>query len=77
MESVKKRLINFCKGFVIWLLLLFFNTRSGEADANGFKIILDVILAIILVGEYKLGVYSIADSGFDCCANFVDDSSRS
>lgn len=57
MESVKSSLINFCKGFGIWFLLLLFNTRSGEADVNGFKIILDIIIAVILVGSYKTGKY--------------------
>lgn len=44
MESVKSSLINFCKGFGIWFLLLLFNTRGGEADVNGFKIVLGVVL---------------------------------
>ena len=57
MESVKSSLINFCKGFGIWLLLLLFNTRSGEAGVNGFKIMLDIIIAVILVGNYKTGKY--------------------
>lgn len=57
MESVKSSLINFCKGFGIWFLLLLFNTRSGEADVNGFKIVLDIIIAVILVGNYKTGKY--------------------
>ena len=57
MESVKSSLTNFCKGFGIWFLLLLFNTRSGEADVNGFKIILDIIIAVILVGSYKTGKY--------------------
>lgn len=57
MESVKSSLINFCKGFGIWFLLLLFNTRSGETDVNGFKIILDIIIAVILVGSYKTGKY--------------------
>lgn len=57
MESVKSSLINFCKGFGIWFLLLLFNTRSGEADVNGFKIVLDIILAVIMVGSYKTGKY--------------------
>ena len=55
MESVKSGLLNFCKGFGIWLVLLLLNTRSGEADVNGIKIILDIILAVIFVGNYKNG----------------------
>lgn len=57
MESVKKSLINFCKGFGIWLVLLLLNTRSGEGAANMIKSILDIILAIILVGSYRNGRY--------------------
>ena len=57
MESVKSSLISFCKGFGIWFLLLIFNTRNGEAEVNGFKIILDIIIAVILVGSYKTGKY--------------------
>lgn len=57
MESVKSSLIKFCKGFGIWLLLLLFNTRSGEVGVNGFKIVLDIILAVILVGSYRTGKY--------------------
>lgn len=57
MESVKSSLINFCKGFGIWFLLRLFNTRSGEIDVNGFKIILDIIIAVILVGSCKTGKY--------------------
>lgn len=51
MDSVKNSLINFCKGFGIWFLLLLLNTRSGEAEVNGIKTILDIILAIILVSS--------------------------
>lgn len=57
MESVKSSLISFCKGFGIWFLLLIFNTRNGDAEVNGFKIILDIIIAVILVGSYKTGKY--------------------
>lgn len=57
MESVKSGLLNFCKGFGIWLVLLLLNTRSGEADVNGIKIVLDIILAVIFVGNYKNGKY--------------------
>lgn len=57
MESVKSSLINFCKGFSIWFLLLLFNTRSGEANVNGIKIVLDIIFAVILVGSYRVGKY--------------------
>lgn len=57
MESVKSGLINFAKGFGIWFLLLLFNTHSGEDSVNGFKIILDIILAIVLVGTYRTGRY--------------------
>lgn len=57
MESVKSSLINFCKGFGIWFLLLLFNTRSGETNVNGFKIVLDIIIAVTLVGNYKTGKY--------------------
>jgi hypothetical protein len=57
MESVKSGLLNFCKGFGIWFVLLLLNTRSGEAGVNGIKIVLDVILAIIFVGSYKNGKY--------------------
>lgn len=57
METVKSGLVNFAKGFGIWFLLLLFNTRSGEASVNGFKIILDIILAIVLVGTYRTGRY--------------------
>lgn len=57
MESVKNGLINFCKGFGIWFVLLIFNTRSGEGAVNSLKIILDIILAVILVGSYRNGKY--------------------
>lgn len=57
MESVKSSLISFCKGFGIWFLLLIFNTRNGDAEVNGFKIILDIIIVVILVGSYKTGKY--------------------
>lgn len=57
MESVKNGLLNFCKGFGIWFVLLILNTRSGEANVNGLKIILDTILAVILVGSYRNGKY--------------------
>lgn len=57
MESVKNGLVTFCKGFGIWLALLILNTRGGEADVNGIKIILDIILAVILVGNYRIGKY--------------------
>lgn len=57
MESIKRGLVNFGKGFGIWIILLLFNTRSGESDVNGIKIILDVILAVILVGNYRKGKY--------------------
>ena len=46
MESVKNGLLNFCKGFGIWFVLLILNTRSGEASVNGLKIILDTVLAL-------------------------------
>lgn len=59
MESVKNSIINFCKGFGIWFLLLFFNTRSGEAGTNGFKMVLDIIFAVILVGSYRNGKYIV------------------
>lgn len=57
MESIKRGLVNFGKGFGIWIILLLFNTRSGESDVNGIKIILDVILAVILIGSYRKGKY--------------------
>lgn len=57
MESIKRGLVNFGKGFGIWIILLLFNTRSGESDVNGIKIILDVILAVILTGNYRKGKY--------------------
>ena len=57
MESIKRGLVNFGKGFGIWIILLLFNTRSGEGDVNGIKIILDVILAVILTGNYRKGKY--------------------
>lgn len=57
MESVKNSLINFCKGLGVWLLLLLFNTRGGEAGVNGIKIVLDIILAVVLVGNYRTGKY--------------------
>lgn len=57
MESIKRELINFGKGFGIWIILLFFNTRSGESDVNGIKIILDAILAVVLAGSYRKGKY--------------------
>lgn len=55
MESIKTGLLNFGKGFGIWFVLLLFNTRGGESDANGLKILLDIVLAIILVGNYRKG----------------------
>lgn len=57
MESLKNGLLNFCKGFGVWMLLLFFNTRSGEPGPNSIKILLNIVLAIILVSDYKLGRY--------------------
>ena len=57
MESIMRELINFGKGFGIWIILLLFNTRSGESDVNGIKIILDAILAVVLVGSYRKGKY--------------------
>ena len=38
MESVKKSVKNFGKGFGIWLILLLLNTRAGESSVNGIKI---------------------------------------
>lgn len=57
MESVKSSLLKFCKEFGIWFVLLLLNTRSGEADVNGIKNVLDIILAVIFVGSYKNGKY--------------------
>lgn len=57
MESVKSGLFNFCKGFCIWFILLLLNTHSGEANVNSLKIVLDMILAVILVSDYKIGRY--------------------
>ena len=34
MESVKKSVKNFGKGFGIWLILLLLNTRAGESSVN-------------------------------------------
>ena len=57
MESIKRELINFGKGFGIWIILLLFNTWSGESNVNGIKIILDAILAVVLAGSYRKGKY--------------------
>ena len=53
MESVKKSVKNFGKGFGIWLILLLLNTRAGESSVNGIKIIMDTLLSIILIGNNK------------------------
>ena len=53
MESVKKSVKNFGKGFGIWLILLLLNTRAGESSVNGIKIIMDTLLCIILIGNNK------------------------
>ena len=53
MESVKKSVKNFGKGFGIWLILLLLNTRDGESSVNGIKIIMDTLLSIILIGNNK------------------------
>ena len=53
MESVKKSVKNFGKGFGIWLILLLLNSRAGESSVNGIKIIMDTLLSIILIGNNK------------------------
>lgn len=41
------------KGIGIWIILLIFNTRSGEAGANLIKIIIDIVLAVMLTSGNK------------------------
>ena len=51
MGTLKQTLLKVLAGIGMWILLLIFNTRNGEAGLNSVKIVLDVILAVMLVGR--------------------------
>ena len=55
MRTLKDMALKTFKGIGIWVLLIFFNTGSGQPMLNLLKMILNVMIAIMFVSESQKG----------------------